>query len=1119
MPNGDPVDVDKDAFDATVEEVRATFRLLFDFFCRPRAVAARDLGRRLPRHPGRRRRVGGRAGRSSTRCSGPPASSAALGVAGGRRGTRRREGARPRRRPHPRRRPAPPTPRFLEGLRSWVNGSAPRRSPAVYGDRLPVGVRAAYGFEPDRGLHTPEADNEARAASSVDVFDDDPATCRGVDADLALTLVYLPRADPGRRPGPVAPRRLGGGLEYTEDGSPRASTTPSRGVPLSPRRGAGTAPRPTRAHGRSSRSAGPTTRRSPGADGRAAPSRRRRPAAPRHLAGVVAAGGAQGGGGVPRTERRRRLHLLAQPGAEDAVRRRPRLRQGRPAARGRPEGVGAAPPTSPPALAGAGASAAEVGDDRWGASRAKLPPRTTTFGPFRVLENRVAAGPDAWPATATHEHRGRHGGLDAVGPVHADGRPHRDAGVAARRRRGARTSAARPRLRLQAADGHRRRHRRQGAVKGGGFLRLDADKGEYAGVLELASGDRRQGDRASSTRRPPSPPAGRCCCCSSRSSASRRGQLGARLQPHRRRRHPRAAARRVGRASCAPRSAPTSSTTSSSRPTRSKNAPRILGRLRTRLPGEGRRAHRRADRRDQLGTPPLVTARLAILAQFGGVFGGGDFRFTRLTRARHGPRDRAASDGRRAAARRPHRRSARRLRRRVRAARDRRPAARLDARRRRVQRLAHRPRRPRRATRRSRSPPAASTPRSPTCRRRCRRGSIGSACSGRSATRSADAAGVRRHHRLELAARRDVHRRRRDRPGRHRRRARLRRASPTTTAGSSVAIDGHVRIRWRGHTLMSVDAARWSSTATPSRSGTPPARRRSRSCGGTRTVDFEHTWGDETAPSRPGHASTRRDAVRAALADPANWSAPAAQRRRSAGHARQRAASTGAGVLAHPLGTLTRHPAGRAAGTGARPPRRRPVAPGTIVTITAVRVGTAEPTRPRPIDAAVPARSVPGAQRARAAHAEVVRGIPGRRRDHTAGPGQPRRHGRHRSTSSRSPSRPTDVAAPEPAGFPADHACLHARCGRARALAAAPEVPASAPLGRSGASTSRRRGSPLSARAIWRAPSRSSRSRRATSATLARQRRDRRRSSSSRRTRSGSDRRPSTDSCRGRDAG
>src|SRR5215218_5888057 len=32
LPDGQPVDVDKDAFDATVAEVRTTFRLLFDFF-------------------------------------------------------------------------------------------------------------------------------------------------------------------------------------------------------------------------------------------------------------------------------------------------------------------------------------------------------------------------------------------------------------------------------------------------------------------------------------------------------------------------------------------------------------------------------------------------------------------------------------------------------------------------------------------------------------------------------------------------------------------------------------------------------------------------------------------------------------------------------------------------------------------------------------------------------------------------------------------------------------------------------------------------------------------------------------------------------------------------------
>ena len=62
-----------------------------------------------------------------------------------------------------------------------------------------------------------------------------------------------------------------------------------------------------------------------------------------------------------------------------------------------------------------------------------------------------------------------------------------------------------------------------------------------------------------------------------------------------------------------------------------KNAPRILGRLRTLFPVQADALTVGPVVEINWATPPLVVARLGILAQFAGVFGGGDFRFTRLT--------------------------------------------------------------------------------------------------------------------------------------------------------------------------------------------------------------------------------------------------------------------------------------------------------------------------------------------------------------------------------------------------------------------------------------------------------------------------------------------------------
>ena len=56
-PDGSAVDVDKAAFDATVEEVKSAVGLLVEFFRGPRHARRRSVGLALPARPDRRLRV------------------------------------------------------------------------------------------------------------------------------------------------------------------------------------------------------------------------------------------------------------------------------------------------------------------------------------------------------------------------------------------------------------------------------------------------------------------------------------------------------------------------------------------------------------------------------------------------------------------------------------------------------------------------------------------------------------------------------------------------------------------------------------------------------------------------------------------------------------------------------------------------------------------------------------------------------------------------------------------------------------------------------------------------------------------------------------------------------
>ncbi len=203
----------------------------------------------------------------------------------------------------------------------------------------------------------------------------------------------------------------------------------------------------------------------------------------------------------------------------------------------------------------------------------------------------------------------------------------------------------------------------------------------------------------------------------------------------------------------------------------------------------------------------------------------------------------------------------------------------------------------------------------------------------------------------------------------------------------SVDLGGHVRVRWRGHTLMSVElemtmerAANqlWHATGSASFS----------ILWWDKTVDFETTWGTER--SLPPAAGVDAAAlVRAALEDAASWSASMPVGGESLVTL---AGAPAAGVLAHPLGTLT--VAQRVAPIGLRLDH----VDGAPVASRHGREPRDDPRRAgrghlQPGDRAVRPEPVPGAERRRPPDQADVR-APARRRPHRAArPDQPCRHG------------------------------------------------------------------------------------------------------------------------------
>jgi hypothetical protein len=208
-PNGDPIDVDKAAFDATVDEVRAAYGLMVDFFDSldlsvaeiwdflsliGRVGAAESIRVRWPLVHGLGRATGVVGGLVSQDDVEGLNVLRAVDLLGGKSGA-----------------PSDETdPRKLEILRNWL-GAGSAITAAIFGDDLPVRVRATYGYEPDLDSKTPPVDLIARTAYTIDASNPHPDGV-GTDEHVSLTWIYVPEAG-------TTPYKLlfatGGGISHT----------------------------------------------------------------------------------------------------------------------------------------------------------------------------------------------------------------------------------------------------------------------------------------------------------------------------------------------------------------------------------------------------------------------------------------------------------------------------------------------------------------------------------------------------------------------------------------------------------------------------------------------------------------------------------------------------------------------------------------------------------------------------------------------------------------------------------------------------------------------------------------------------------------------------------------
>jgi hypothetical protein len=189
-PNGEPIDVDKAAFDATVAEVKEAYGLLVPFFASlglnvqqawdfvflvGRIGAADSIRARSPLVYGIARATGVAGGLVSQEDVEGLNVLRAVDLLGGSSGA-------------PSDTTAPQS--AFDYLRNWIGvGSAVAAE--LSHDKLPVLLNASYGYEPELNSKTRDPDTIARTAFTLDVANPSPGG-DGTDEHVGLTWIYVP---------------------------------------------------------------------------------------------------------------------------------------------------------------------------------------------------------------------------------------------------------------------------------------------------------------------------------------------------------------------------------------------------------------------------------------------------------------------------------------------------------------------------------------------------------------------------------------------------------------------------------------------------------------------------------------------------------------------------------------------------------------------------------------------------------------------------------------------------------------------------------------------------------------------------------------------------------------
>lgn len=212
-PNGDPVDMNKAAFDATVAEAKAAYQLLRDFlgsldisaaeisdvlFMLSQISASESIRARWPVVHALARATGMLDGIGTGEDVEAVNVLRAVDLIGGQSGA-----------------PSDTTdPSVTDGVRNWILFAMAVMA-AIFGDQLPARVRASYGYEPDLDSTTPIADAIARTAFTIDVSNADGV---GTDGHAGLTWIYVP-ARAATATSAASPSTLnlafGGGVSHT----------------------------------------------------------------------------------------------------------------------------------------------------------------------------------------------------------------------------------------------------------------------------------------------------------------------------------------------------------------------------------------------------------------------------------------------------------------------------------------------------------------------------------------------------------------------------------------------------------------------------------------------------------------------------------------------------------------------------------------------------------------------------------------------------------------------------------------------------------------------------------------------------------------------------------------